>query len=160
MTYRQLTAEEIIRLGQEMENRQRWERVREFVALLYGPRAHQVTISVTSEYNDSGYDEQVSILVTDQEGEPVRYDFSMPWWSGFVLSKDTIAEYQQDASGRLDALWDSDGRERAHGALKALVTEKLGIDFLEHWQPFDPITYTYVVDTPPAVSFSAVYAED
>ena len=37
-----------------------------------------------------------------------------------------------------------------------LVDDLLGVELLETWEPRDPITYTYVVDTPPAISFAEV----
>ena len=82
-SYRRLSAEEIILLGQQWENYQRWERVREYVTMLYPPDAHEITISVTSEYNDSSYDDDAHIIVTDHDGELLSFDFSRPWWSQF-----------------------------------------------------------------------------
>jgi hypothetical protein len=162
-TYRELTSDEIIQLGQEVENYRRWQGVCEYVEALYGPRSHQVTISTMSEYNDSSYDERVSILVTDRDGELLPPDFALPWWSQFALVPKRIQEYPEDKSGAVDSFYGIDGREGVHdggtayAAVKALVTEKLGLEFLEHWQPHDPVTYTFVVDTPPAVSHPHVY---
>ena len=169
-TYRELTADEIIQLGQEVENYCRWQGVREYLDALYGPRAHQVTISTMSEYNDSSYDERVSILVTDRDkGDLVPPDFTLPWWSRFTLAPERVQEYLEDKSGAVDAFYgidsiDGDGGSHdggaAYAAVKALVTEKLGLEFLEHWQPHDPVTYTFIVDTPPAISHPRVYVAD
>ena len=35
--YRQLTPDEIVQLGQEIENYRRWENVRKFAAMIYPP---------------------------------------------------------------------------------------------------------------------------
>jgi hypothetical protein len=166
--YRELTPDEIIRLGQELEDYRRWEGARGYVATLYGTGAHQITISVMSEYNDSSYDEDVSIVVTDAEGNPLTYDFTRPWWAPFALADDEIASFRRDAAdanGNIGAIYSLGGSQNYRGgaayrAVKALCTEKLGVDFLEHWQPHDPLTYTYVVDTPPAISFARVYVPD
>ncbi len=162
--YRELTPDEIIQLGQELENYRRWQGVHDYVAALYGPRAHQVTISTMSEYNDSSYDERVGILVTDRDGELLQPDFTLPWWSQFELAPERIQEYLEDKSGAVDSFYGIDNCEphgydggSAYAAVKALVTEKLGLEFLEHWQPHDPVTYTFVVDTPPAISHPHVY---
>jgi hypothetical protein len=106
-TYRELTFEEIIQLGQELENYRRWQGVRDYVAALYGPRAHQVTISTMSEYNDSSYNERMSILVTDRDGELLPPDFTLPWWSQFELEPERVQEYREhleDKSGAVDSL--------------------------------------------------------
>jgi hypothetical protein len=164
-TYRELTGDEIIALGQELENYRRWEGVRDYAALLYGPRAHEVTIATMSEYNDSSYDERVSVLVTDRDGEPLPPDFALPWWSPFALAPERIQEALADQSGAVDSLYGLDSRAgeydggAAYAAVKALATEKLGIEFLEHWQPHDPVTYTFIVDTPPTISYPRVYVE-
>src|SRR5215472_14610009 len=93
MTYRVLSPDEVVRLGQEYETYRRWEAVRDFATALYGPRAHQVTISVMSEYNDPSYDERASILVSDAEENALPYDFSLPWWQRFCVSDEQMAEY-------------------------------------------------------------------
>jgi hypothetical protein len=41
-------------------------------------------------------------------------------------------------------------------AIQELVDDLLGVELVETWQPRDPITYTYVVDTPPTISFAEV----
>jgi hypothetical protein len=41
-------------------------------------------------------------------------------------------------------------------AIERLATDLLGVELLETWQPRDPITYTYIVDTPPTISFAEV----
>jgi hypothetical protein len=149
--YRQLSAEEIILLGQEWENYQRWERVREYVAMLYPPEAHEITISVTSEYNDSSYDDRAYILVADREGGLLSYDFSRSWWGQFDISDDERAGMLEDKSGDV-----RNSPAMAVEAIGRLVADLLGVELLETWQPRDPITYTYVVDTPPAISFTEV----
>jgi hypothetical protein len=171
--YRELTPEEIIRLGQELEDYRRWEDARDYVAALYGPGAHQITISVMSEYNDSGYDEDVHIVVTDADGNPLLYDFTQPWWTQFTLSDEDIADYlkttqdesARDDAGSIGAIYSLGGSYSYHGsaayrAVQALCTEKLGIEFVEHWQPHDPLTFTYVVATPPTISFARVYVPE
>jgi hypothetical protein len=150
-TYRRLSAEEIILLGQQWENYQRWERVREYVATLYPPEAHEITISVTSEYNDSSYDDRAHILVADREGGLLSYDFSRPWWGQFDTTDEERAEMLEDKSGDI-----RNAPETASEAIERLVADLLGVELLETWQPRDPITYTYVVDTPPTISFAEV----
>lgn len=158
MSYRLLSAEELIRLGQELENYRRWEQVRDFVLTLYGPQAHEVTISVISAYNDSSYDEQANIIVTDAEGNRLSYDFSQPWWSAFDVTPRKIEDFLQDDNGDLwTAFHLAPGVEEA---LNTFCTEKLGIEFLEHWEPQDPITYTYTVGTPPSISYTEVYVAE
>ena len=149
--YRRLSAEEIILLGQEWENYQRWERVREYVTMLYPPDAHEITISVTSEYNDNTYDDDAHIIVTDRAGELLSFDFNLPWWRQFTLSEGEIGYMREDKSGAI-ANVTGDAEE----AIKILVADLLGVELIETWQPRDPITYTYVVDTPPAISFAEV----
>jgi hypothetical protein len=150
-SYRQLSAEEIILLGQQWENYQRWERVREYVATLYPPEAHQITISVTSEYNDNTYDDDAHIIVIDRAGELLSFDFSLPWWRQFALSEGEIAYMREDKSGAIANVTGD-----AEGAIKILVTDLLGVELLETFDAHDPITYTYEVDTPPAISFAEV----
>ena len=150
-SYRRLSAEEIILLGQEWENYQRWERVREYVTMLYPPEAHEITISVTSEYNDSSYDDRAHILVANREGGLLSYDFSRPWWGQFDISDQERAEILEDNSGDI-----RNAPAMAAEAIGRLVADLLGVELLETWQPRDPISYTYVVDAPPAISFAEV----
>jgi hypothetical protein len=157
MNYRLLSAEEMIRLGQELENYRRWEKVRDFVRALYGTEAHQVTISVLSQYNDSSYNEDANVIVTDREENRLSFDFSLPWWSAFELSQEQIQEFLKDDDGSLSVYKFGDTVQEA---LEAFCTSKLGIEFLEHWEPQDPITSTYIVGTPPPVSFAEVYVEE
>jgi hypothetical protein len=150
-SYRQLSAEEIILLGQKWENYQRWERVREYVTTLYPPEAHEITISVTSEYNDNTYDDNAHILVADHAGELLSFDFSLPWWRQFGLSEGEETYMREDKSAAVNNVTGA-----AEEAIKTLVTDLLGVEFLETWQPRDPITYTYIVDAPPRISFAEV----
>jgi hypothetical protein len=155
VTYRELTRDELIRLGRELENYRRWEGVRDYVEALYAPGAHQVTISVLSEYNDNGYDPQVSVIVTDAAGDPLPYDAGRPWWARFAITPEQMAEVAQDRSGNLDAAYALG--EEVLSALQTFCAEQLGIEFIEHWQPRDPVTYTFEVGTPPAVSHPKVF---
>jgi hypothetical protein len=150
-SYRKLSAEEIILLGQQWENYQRWERVCEYVTMLYPPEAHQITISVTSEYNDSSYDDRAHILVADREGGLLSYDFGRPWWGQFDISEKERAEVLEDNSGDM-----RNAPDMAAEAIELLVADLLGVELIETWQPHDPITYTYVVDTAPTISFAEV----
>jgi hypothetical protein len=150
-SYRRLSAEEIILLGQQWENYQRWERVREYVTMLYPPEAHEITISVTSEYNDSTYDDRAHVLVTNREGELLSYDLSRPWWGQFDISDEERAEIAQDNSGDI-----RNAPAMAAEAIQELVDDLLGVELVETWQPRDPITYTYVVDAAPTISFAEV----
>ncbi|HZC78729.1 MAG TPA: hypothetical protein VE258_13345, partial [Ktedonobacterales bacterium] len=146
------STDEIIQLGQELENYQRWERVRDYVALLYPPEARRVTISVISDYNDNTFDEDVHVLVTDRAGALLSFDFSRPWWGEFVLSEQDKASMFEDKSGAISNL-----DEPVQEAIKVLCTDLLGIEFLQFWQPHDPVTYDYFVDTPPTISHSEIY---
>ena len=158
MSYRVLSAEEIILLGQQLENYRRWKEVCDYVRALYGPAAHQATISVISEYNDSSYDEKLNIIVTDREENRLSYDFSLPWWSAFELHPRSIEVFVDDDDGDIWA--GSTLGSEVYTALKAFSTEKLGVEFLEHWEPQDPITFTYIIDTPPPISFAEVFVEE
>jgi len=159
MSYRRLSAEEIIFLGQQLEDLRCWEQVRDFVLALYGPAAHQVTISALSEYNDSSYDERANIIVTDREGNRLFYDFSLPFWAPFELTPENIQTFLEDEdSGNLvNASYLGPG---VYEALEHFCTDKLGIEFLEHWEPQDPVVYIYVVGTPPELLYSEVYVEE
>lgn len=170
MTYRQLTRDEIILLGQELDDLRHWEGARDYVSTLYGlepsPHApfshqpHQITISCISEFQERGDSrEVVSIIVTDTERHILRYDFSRYWWSQFSLNQQAISQFLDDTSGKLEHA-NILGDERIVPALEDLCTEKLGIEFGEHARRHDPITYTYFIDTPPSISFPAVYVPD
>jgi hypothetical protein len=152
--YRRLSVEEIILLGQQWENYQRWERVREYVMTLYPPDAHEITISVTSEYTDSSYDDRAHVLVANREGGLLSYDLSRPWWGQFDISDTERAEMLEDNSSDI-----RNAPAMAAEAIERLVADLLGVELvelIETWQPRDPITYAYVVDTPPAISFAEV----
>jgi hypothetical protein len=149
--YRRLSAEEIILLGQEWENYQRWERVREYVTMLYPPEAHEITISVISEYNDSSYDDRAHVLVADRDGGLLSYDFSRPWWGQFDITDQERVEILEDNSGDI-----RNAPAMAAEAIERLVADLLSVELIETWQPRDPITYTYVVDIPPTIRFAEV----
>jgi hypothetical protein len=155
MTYRKLTTDEIIQLGQELENFQRWERVRDYVETLYPPQAHSITVSVTSLYNDSSYDENVHVLVADAAGDLLPFDFTRPWWKQYILTEQEQAEIAEDKSGAIENI-----SEPMSDAIRDLCTDLLGIEFVEFWQPHDPVTYEYVVATPPTISYLSVFTEE
>ena len=158
MSYRVLSAEEIILLGQQLETYRRWKEVCDYVRALYGPEAHQATISVISEYNDSSYNEKLNVIVTDREENRLPYDFSQPWWAQFDLDPRNIQSFIDDDDG---AIWASSTLgSGVYKALESFSTEKLGIEFLEHWEPQDPVTFTYTIDEPPPISFAEVYVEE
>jgi hypothetical protein len=96
-------------------------------------------------------DDDAHIIVTDRAGELLSFDFSLPWWRQFTLSEGEIGYMREDKSGAI-ANVTGDAEE----AIKIVVADLLGVELLETWQPRDPITYTYVVDTPPAISFAEV----
>jgi hypothetical protein len=166
MTYRQLSRNEIIQLGREMEDLARWEGARDFVSALYGLEArgraslapHQITISVvTVPLLHQGYEESVEVVVTDSENQSLPFDLSRYWWSRFSLSEDERVALRAHTSGRLEDI------SAVHGgaicsALRDLCDELLGITLLEHPRSQPPVTFTYVIDTPPSVSVPAVYA--
>jgi hypothetical protein len=169
MNYRQLTRDEIIQLGQELDDVRRWEGARDYVSALYGldssnsspdHKPHQITISIVSEYQGGrDYSEAVSIIVTDTLNHPVPYDFSRYWWSQFTLDEKAKKEFLQDTSGKLahaSLLED----ESLLNALEDLCKEKLGMAFLPHEQRHDPITYMYIIDSPPSISFPAVFVPE
>jgi hypothetical protein len=127
--YRLLTADEIIQLGQELERYRRWEQVREYVLTLYGPAAYEVTISVYSRYNDENYDQEANIIVTNQAGEPISFDFSLPWWSAFDLAAEDVKTFLDNDEGDLSDAYDLGGQ--VHRALEDYCREKIGIELLE-----------------------------
>jgi hypothetical protein len=168
MSYRQLSRDEIIQLCQELEDRARWEGARDYVSALYGLEArdshillpHQITVSLESARLDrSTYEESVSILVTDSRNHLLPFDLSRYWWSQFALSEDTIAVLLADTTGKLANIRPLDDGAIYH-ALQDLCTELLGIEFRQHQRPHDPITFMYTIDTPPSISYSAVYVDD
>lgn len=169
MPYRQLSHNEIIQLGHELEDLARWEGARDFVSALYGlePRKptglapHQLTLLVVTVPmpHHQGYEETAEIVVADQENQIMSFDLARYWWAQFPLSADDIATIQADTSG---------GIERMRGllegsvydALRDLCSALLGVSFHAHPQPQAPITFTYIIDTPPSVSLHAVYAAE
>lgn len=168
MSYRQLSRDEIIQLGREMEDVVRWEGARDYVSALYGLDArdphglppHQITISLESTpIGRSIYEETISIIVTDSENHPVPFDVSRYWWSRFALSEEAITTLLTDTSGRLENIRTLDDGSIYH-ALQDLCAESLGIEFREQTRPHDPITFMYVIDTLPSLSISAVYAAE
>ncbi len=173
MAYRRLTPDEIIQLGQEWADVRRWEGARDFVSALYGLDArkphglapHRVIILIESAKTWVGsraqYQDAVSVLVEDAERRLMPYDLSRYWWSQFTLSAAHAERFAHDTSGRLDAAREPGDEDELYHALRALCAEKLGVEFSPYDQPHDPITYTYLIDTPPSVSFPVVYvAED
>jgi hypothetical protein len=158
MSYRRLSAEEIIFLGQQLEDLQRWEQVRDFVLALYGPAAHQVAISLLSEYNDSGYDEEANIIVTDRDENRLPYDFSLPWWARFEITPEHISEFLEDNDGDIGGT--SALGHQVEEALRVFCTDKLGFEFLEHWEPRDPVVYMYTIGEPPELLYTEVYVEE
>ena len=169
MAYRQLTRDEIIQLGQELDDLRQWEGARDYVSALYGldstysphgHRPHQITISIVSEPQQNyRFRDAAIIIVTDAENNLIPYDFSRYWWSQFTLNKAAIEEFLRDTSGKL-AHARLLGDEAILSALEALCTEKLGIEFMEYDRRHDPITYTYIIDTPPSISYTAVFVPE
>jgi hypothetical protein len=171
MTYRQLTRDEIILLGQELDDLRHWEGARDYVSALYGlepssdghhhgHHPHQITISCVSEFQGGvSFREAVTIIVTDTRKNILSYDFSRYWWSQFNLNQEAIAKFLRDTSGKLESAHTL-GDERIVSALEDLCSQKLGIDFAEQTRRHDALTYTYYIDTPPSVSFPAVYVPD
>jgi hypothetical protein len=160
VNYRQLTADEVMKLGQEIENYQRWEAVRDYVFTLYSPQAHHVTYSVISAYNDSSYDEELAVSVTDQDGVELSYDFTLPWWRQFAIDEEQIAEFKENEEHTehdavSQAWWDFG--DTVKDALHDFTTEKLGIEFLERWENFDPISFDFVLGDPPVISYPQVF---
>src|SRR5215469_16822778 len=110
MTYRQLTRDEIILLGQELDDLRHWEGARDYVSALYGlepssagHHPHQITISGVSEFQGgAGFRESVTIIVTDTRKIILSYDFSRYWWSQFNLNHEAIAKFLRDTSGKLE----------------------------------------------------------
>ncbi|HUY78511.1 MAG TPA: hypothetical protein VMV29_17195 [Ktedonobacterales bacterium] len=171
MTYRRLTTDEIIQLGQELADVRRWQGARDYVSALYGLGArephglppHQVTILVESvktwQASRTQYQDVVSVLVADVERRLLPYDLSRYWWSQFTLSAEVAARLAQDAIGKLEVAHTPDD-DMLYQALRELCAEKIGVEFTLYDQPHDPITYTYLIDTPPSVSFAAVYVAE
>ena len=169
MAYRRLTPDEIIQLGQELADVRRWEGARDYVSALYGLEAcdahglppHQVTILVESAKtwaaSRTQYQDVVSVLVADVERRLIPYDLSRYWWSQFMLTATVADRLAHDATGRLDAAREPGDEDKLYDALRDLCAEKLGVEFSLYDQPHDPITYTYLIDMPPSVSFAAVY---
>ena len=153
--YRQLTPDEIVQLGQEIENYRRWENVRKFAAMIYPPEAHQVSVSVTSAYNDNTYDDDVSVIVTDESGEQLSYDLTRPWWMQFSFTAEAMRELREDKSGLLSNIGGP-----ARDAIIALCADLLGVEMFETWEPRDPISYTYLLDTAPTISYPQVYTPE
>lgn len=168
MPYRQLSRDEIIQLSQEVEDLVRWEGARDFVSALYGLEArdphslppHRITISLESVPLDrSTYEESASILVTDNNNHLLPFDLSRFWWSQFALSEGAIALLLANTAGKLANIRTlNDGS--IYRALQDLCTELLGIEFVQRLRPHDPITFMYIIDTPPSVSHHAVYVDD
>src|SRR5579883_2915984 len=106
MAYRQLTRDEIIQLGQELDDLRHWEGARDYVSALYGldstysphgHRPHQITISIVSEPQQNyRFRDAAIIIVTDAENNLIPYDFSRYWWSQFTLNKAAIEEFLRD----------------------------------------------------------------
>jgi hypothetical protein len=89
--------------------------------------------------------------VADREGGLLSYDLSRPWWGQFEISDEERAEMLEDNSGDI-----RNAPAMAEEAIERLASDLLGVELVETWQPRDPITYTFVVDTPPAISFAEV----
>jgi hypothetical protein len=165
MLYRQLSRDEIIQLGRELEDLARWEGARDFVSALYGLGArdrhglppHQITISLESARLDrSTYEESASILVADRENHLLPFDLTRYWWSQFALSEEIRAALLAETSGKLANIR-ALGDGTIYNALQDLCSELLGIGFDEHLRPDDPITMMYIIDTAPSISHDAVY---
>jgi hypothetical protein len=171
MAYRQLTRDEIILLGQELDDLRHWEGARDYVSALYGlepspdghhhgHHPHQITISCVSEFQGGvSFREAVTIIVTDTRKNILGYDFSRYWWSQFNLNQEAITKFLRDTSGKLERAQIL-GDDRIVPTLEDLCSQKLGIDFAEQARRHDPVTYTYYIDTSPSVSFPAVYVPD
>ena len=168
MPYRQLSRDEIIQLGRDLEDLARWERARDYVSALYGlePRGHassgphQITIAVvTTLTRQRDYEETVEIVVTDAENHPLPYDLARYWWAQFSLTAEERAAIEANTTGKL-----ADIREinwAAYDGLRDLCDELLGI--MPHDQIAirqDPITFTYLLDTPPTLRIPAVYVDE
>jgi hypothetical protein len=79
----------------------------------------------------------------------------LPWWSQFSLSP--AEEEEITESERID-LHPIDSAE-INQDLMALLNEKIGLELIENGAEHDPITMTFRLDTPPAISFPMVYVE-
>jgi hypothetical protein len=167
MTYRKLAREEIIQLGREMEDLARWEGARDYVSALYGLESrsrdssgpHLLTIAVMTFQNRRTYEETADIIVSDAHNRALPFDFARYWWAQFALTVEEQAALVADPSGRLANL--RAVREGAiYSAICDLCNELLGITFHEQARAQPPITFNYVIDTPPSVSFPAVYVPE
>jgi hypothetical protein len=164
MTYRQLARDEIIQLGREMEDLARWEGARDYVSALYGleshsrnsPEPHLLTITVITVPGRQNYEETADIIVTDSANHVLTFDFSRYWWSQFALNPEEQTALLANTTGRLANLRPiRDGL--IYSAVCDLCGDLLGINFHEQPRAQPPLTFTYVVNTPPSVSFPAVY---
>ncbi len=184
MTDRILTPDEIIQLGREYESLRCWEGVREFAHMLFGPAACTVSISVMSRYNDSRYDDEITLVVQDREGNPLGYDFTLPWWVELDRSlkghlfpaiqarREEEQTYNDDtvsgesAQPRSIDLYpycpccDLDIDEQMKDAINALFTEKIGLEVIEDGNQHDPISLEFDLTAPPQPSFSVVYVTE
>ena len=116
-----------------------------------------------SVYNDEVYNERATIIVTDQQGNRLPYDFALPWWSSFKIAPKQLEEFLEDDDGQVNWVSYTLGKQVSE-ALEALCTEKLGIEFRQDVgggsEDEDPITTTYLIKTPPTISHTSVYVEE
>jgi hypothetical protein len=163
MTDRILTADEIMRLAREYQNLRQWEGVRDFVLALFGERAREATIHITSQYNDFRYDDQIEITVFDQQGQPLGYDWETFWWQQFPL-RQTKHLPEEDHTENVVDLWvpeemtsDAALSEEIRNAIQTLFAQTVGIELIENGTDHDPISLTFHLEKPPTVRYPVVY---
>ena len=66
-----------------------------------------------------------------------------------------MRELREDKSGLLSNIGGP-----ARDAIIALCADLLGVELLETWEPRDPISYTYLLDTAPTISYPQVYTPE
>jgi hypothetical protein len=168
MPYRQLSREEIIQLGRDLEDQARWEGARDYVSALYGlePRGqasagpHQITIVVvTTQTHLRDFEEMVEIVVTDTENHALPYDLSRYWWMQFSLTDEERTAIEANASGKLAAIREIN--RTVYDGLCDLCHEFLGITPRGRIPMRQaPITFTYLLDSPPTLRIPALYVDE
>ena len=154
---RVLTREEIAQLAKDYEAFARWEQVHQFVYALYGSTAQRVKVETTLPYNDEYFqDAEIErIVVYDGQGKEIEPDLTLPFWR-----QETYVERIEQAirDDELDYVIEEIMEEVQQQLPKFSNLDSIPASFY-HDGPEEMIDH-YILDTPPTISFPAVYVDE
>jgi hypothetical protein len=119
---RQLAYDELVKVADKVRRRGVWERCIKVIEELYETEnIVGFDANADDSYNDEDYDQDGELTVFGEDGDPLPYDFTKPFFRQFVITDEEMKNYQRDLDD-----WSLPHQVRE--ALEAMVGAALGVD--------------------------------